>query len=89
MNKKRIIIVAVVTTVLAIAAAIFGIDYTDKDINEISDGIETITNIIEDNLLFDINEKYDLESVLKLIREMKFIRKENTYIKKRQADIAI
>lgn len=46
-------------------------------------------NIIEDNLLFDINEKYDLESVLKLIREMKFIRKENTYIKKRQADIAI
>ena len=46
-------------------------------------------NIIVDNLLFDINEKYDLESVLKLIREMKFIRKENTYIKKRQADIAI
>lgn len=50
MNKKRIIIVAIVTTVLAIATAIFGIDYTDKDINKISDGIETITNIIEDNL---------------------------------------
>ncbi len=50
MNKKRMVIVAIVTTVLAIATAIFSIKYTDADINKISDGIETITNIIEDNL---------------------------------------
>ncbi len=31
-------------------------------------------NVIEDNLAFDINEKYDLESVVRLITEIKFIR---------------
>ncbi len=29
-------------------------------------------NLIEDNLLFDVNEQYDLESILKLINEIKF-----------------
>lgn len=62
MNKKRIIIVAIVTTILAIATAIFGIKYTDEDVNKISDGIETITNIIEDNLsTTDIPELTELD----------------------------
>lgn len=49
MNKKRIII-CIVTLILAIVAAIFGIKYTEKDINTISDGIETVANIVEDNI---------------------------------------
>ena len=48
--NKRTIIVCVVTLILAIAAAIFGITYTDEDINTISDGVETVANIVEDNI---------------------------------------
>ena len=33
-------------------------------------------NVIEDNLAFDINENYSLESIVKLIKEIKFIKKE-------------
>lgn len=47
-NKKKIII-AIVTILLGIAAGIFGINYTDEDVNKIADGIETVTNIIENN----------------------------------------
>ncbi len=49
MNKKTII-VCVVTLILAVAAAIFGISYTNDDINKISDGIGTVANIVEDNI---------------------------------------
>lgn len=49
MNKKTII-VCVVTLILAVAAAIFGINYTNDDINKISDGIGTVANIVEDNI---------------------------------------
>lgn len=48
MNKRKIIISAV-TLVLAIVAIIFGITYTDEDVNKISDAVETVVNIIEDN----------------------------------------
>ncbi len=34
------------------------------------------SNLIEDNLLFDINETYDLESVVNLIKRINFIKKE-------------
>ena len=36
------------------------------------------SNLIEDNLLFDINENYDLESVVNLIKRIDFIKKEET-----------
>lgn len=49
MNKRKII-TAVVVIILAIAGMIFGITYTDEDVNKISDGIETVTNIIQDNM---------------------------------------
>lgn len=49
MKNKKLIISAVVTVVLAIAGMLFGIKYTDDDIKEISEGVETVVNIIEEN----------------------------------------
>lgn len=49
MNKRKII-TAVVVIILAIAGVIFGITYTDEDVNKIVDGVETVTNIVVDNI---------------------------------------
>lgn len=49
MKNKKLIISAVVTVVLAIAGMLFGIKYTDDDIKEISEGVETVVSIIEEN----------------------------------------
>lgn len=53
MNKKKIIISAV-TLLLSIVAIIFGINYTNEDVNKISDGVETIVNIIEEKTVVEI-----------------------------------
>ncbi|MBR6504347.1 MAG: C39 family peptidase [Clostridia bacterium] len=47
--NKKIIITAIVTIVMAIAGAFFGINYTDEDIKEISEGVETVVDIIAEN----------------------------------------
>ena len=47
MNNKKVIITAIVTIILAIAGGIFGIKYTQEDVEKISTGIETITNVVE------------------------------------------
>ncbi len=47
--KKKIIVLAV-TVILSVMALIFGIEYSDNDIKEISEGVETVVNIIEDNI---------------------------------------
>ena len=49
MKNKKLIITAVVTVVLALAGMLFGIKYTDDDIKEISEGVETVVSIIEEN----------------------------------------
>lgn len=49
MKNKKLIISAVVTVVLALAGMLFGIKYTDDDIKEISEGVETVVSIIEKN----------------------------------------
>lgn len=49
MKNKKLIISAAVTVVLAIAGMLFGIKYTDDDIKEISEGVETVVSIIEEN----------------------------------------
>ena len=49
MENKKLIISAVVTVVLVIAGMLFGIKYTDDDIKEISEGVETVVSIIEEN----------------------------------------
>lgn len=49
MKNKKLIITAIVTIILALAGMLFGIKYTDDDINEISEGVETVVSIIEEN----------------------------------------
>lgn len=46
MNKKKIIASAV-TLILGIIAVFFGISYTDEDVEKISEGIETVVNIVD------------------------------------------
>lgn len=48
MNKKRNIIISIVTLVLAIASVIFNINYTQKDVEEISNSVETIISTIDE-----------------------------------------
>lgn len=47
---KRVIIVSIITLILIIASAIWGIEYNENDIGTIANGIETVVNIIEDNM---------------------------------------
>lgn len=48
MNRKTLII-SIVTILLALAGVFFGIEYTQEDVDKISEGVETIVNIIEEN----------------------------------------
>lgn len=48
MNRKTLII-SIVTIVLALAGVFFGIEYTQEDVDKISEGVETVVNIIEEN----------------------------------------
>lgn len=56
MNKKKII-VATVTLIVAIFAGIFGFNYTQEDINKIADGVETITNIVEEIQIANLTQE--------------------------------
>lgn len=47
---KRAIIVSIITLILIVASAIWGIEYDKNDIDTIANGIETVVNIIEDNM---------------------------------------
>lgn len=58
MKRKKIIITSIVTIIMAVAAAIFGITYTDEDIEKISEGIETAVEIIENESTQEIPEAY-------------------------------
>ena len=49
MKNTKIIITAVVTVVLAIAGVFLGIKYTKNDVDKISEGLETVVDIIEEN----------------------------------------
>lgn len=49
MKNKKLIISAVVTILLALAGVFFGIEYTQDDVDKISEGVETVVNIIEEN----------------------------------------
>lgn len=49
MKNKKLIITAVVTIVLALAGVFFGIEYTQDDVDKISEGVETVVDIIEEN----------------------------------------
>lgn len=55
--KRKTIIMAIVTVVLAIAGAFFGVTYTEEDIKEISEGVETVVSIIDQSTV-EIPEAY-------------------------------
>jgi len=65
MKNKKVLISAIVTVILAIAGAIFGITYTDNDVKEISEGIEAVVNIVDNQSTTEIPEqtKEDEESL--------------------------
>ena len=49
MKNKKLIIVSIVTIVLALAGVFLGIEYTQDDVDKISEGVETVVSIIEEN----------------------------------------
>lgn len=57
-DKKKVIITAIVTLILTIAGMIFGITYTDEDVEKISEGIETVVNIVDNQSTTEIPEAY-------------------------------
>ena len=48
MKNKKLIISAVVTILLALAGVFFGIEYTQDDVDKISEGVETVVSIIDE-----------------------------------------
>ena len=56
LDKKKVMITAIVTVIMAIAGMIFGITYTDEDIKEISEGVETIVEIVDNQSTTEIQE---------------------------------
>lgn len=84
---KRKIITAVVVIILAIAGIIFGITYTDEDVNQIVDGVETITNIVEENISTSTTEIPDLTEEDEQILEVQETNLENEAFE-RQGEVA-
>lgn len=57
MNRKALII-SIVTIVLALAGVFFGIEYTQEDVDKISEGIETVVDIVDNQSTTEIPEAY-------------------------------
>lgn len=49
-NKRKMIITAIVTIILAVSSAIFGVNYSEHDVSEISNSVGTVVNTV-DNIL--------------------------------------
>lgn len=58
MENKKLIITAVVTIILALAGVFFGIEYSQEDVDKISEGIETVVNIVDNQSTKEIPEAY-------------------------------
>lgn len=46
-NKRKMIITAIVTIILAIVSAIWGVNYSERDVKEIADSVETVVNTVD------------------------------------------
>lgn len=57
MNRKALII-SIVTIVLALAGVFFGIEYSQEDVDKISEGIETVVDIVDNQSTTEIPEAY-------------------------------
>lgn len=60
MNKRKMIITAIVTIVLAIVSAIFGVNYSERNVSEIANSVETVINYV-DNATTEIEETTEAE----------------------------
>lgn len=49
MKDKKYLITAIISIFLMLAGTIFGIKYTQDDIDKIAEGVETVVNIVENN----------------------------------------
>lgn len=58
MKNKKLIISAVVTILLALAGVFFGIEYSQEDVDKISEGIEIVVNIVDNQSTKEIPEAY-------------------------------
>ncbi len=47
MSKRKMIITAIVTIVLAIVSAIWGVNYSERDVKKIADSVETVVNTMD------------------------------------------
>lgn len=47
MSKRKMIITAIVTIILAIVSAICGVNYSERDVAEISNSVETVVNTVD------------------------------------------
>lgn len=47
MSKRKMIITAVVTIILAVSSAIFGVNYSERDVSEIANSVETVVNTVD------------------------------------------
>lgn len=47
MSKRKMIITAIVTIILAVISAIWGVNYNERDVKEISDSVETVVNYVD------------------------------------------
>ena len=61
MSKRKMIITAIVTIILAIVSAIFGVNYSERDVAEISNSVETVINYV-DNATTEIEETTEAET---------------------------
>ena len=59
-NKRKMIITAIVTIVLAIVSAIWGVNYNERDVKEIANSVETVVNYV-DNATTEIEEITEIE----------------------------
>ena len=57
MNRKALII-SIITIVLALAGVFFGIEYSQEDVDKISEGIETVVDIVDNQSTTEIPEAY-------------------------------
>lgn len=46
-NKRKMIITAIVTIILAVSSAIFGVNYSEHDVSEISNSVGTVVNTVD------------------------------------------
>jgi hypothetical protein len=46
-NKRKMIITAIVTIILAVISAIWGVNYSERDVKEIADFVETVVNTVD------------------------------------------